>query len=137
MLEEIRNIKGAKKELRNFGIMLGCILSVLGAVALLRGKTSYPYFFSFGAVFIILGSLLPYVLKPIHKLWMSVALAIGWFVSRLILVVFFYLVITPIGLLARLFGKDILSLKFDKNADSYWIKREECEFNESSYDNQY
>lgn len=49
----------------------------------------------------------------------------------------FYLVVTPIGLLARLFSKDFLNLKFNRNADSYWIPKGEVKFERSNYERQF
>lgn len=77
------------------------------------------------------------LLKLIQKIWMSLGVLIGWFVTRLILIILFYLIITPIGLLAKLFGKDFLNRKFDKTAGSYWIIRKSTGFDKKSYENQF
>ncbi|MCE5270112.1 SxtJ family membrane protein, partial [bacterium] len=63
-----------------------------------------------------------------QKLWMKLAHALGWFNTRLLLILVFYLVLTPVGLLMRLFGKRPLSLGWDKDAPSYWIEREKKPF---------
>lgn len=47
----------------------------------------------------------------------------GWFNTRLILIITYYFVLTPIGLLAKLFKKDFLNLKIEREAQSYWIKK--------------
>ena len=62
--------------------------------------------------------------KPIYDLWMKFAAVLAWINTRLILIVMFYLVITPIGLIMRLFGMDYLSLKIEKDKESYWIKND-------------
>jgi hypothetical protein len=54
---------------------------------------------------------------------MSLAVVLGFVVSNVLLTVFFFIVITPIGLVARLSGKDFLRLKLDRNATSYWMPR--------------
>ncbi len=66
----------------------------------------------------------PIILWPLQKIWMMVAVILGWVMTRIILSILFYLVITPISLLGRLFGKRFLDLKIDRSATSYWIKRE-------------
>jgi len=137
MIEEIRNIKSGKQELRKFGVILGIILSPLGIIFFLRGKSTYLYFLTFGAGFLFFGLLLPGLLKPVHKIWMSLAITIGWFVSRLILCILFYVVVTPIGFFLRLTGKDLLGLRFDKNVNTYWVPREGSKPDKGSYDNQY
>ena len=68
------------------------------------------------------------VIKPIHVGWMTLGFALGWFNSRLLLGLFFYLVITPIGLVMRIMHKDILCQKIEPSKKSYWIKRERKPF---------
>ena len=63
-------------------------------------------------------------MKPIHIGWMTLAFALGWFNTRLLLGIFFYLILTPIGVLMRLFGKDLLDQRIDKRATTYWKKRD-------------
>lgn len=137
MLEDIRNIKSGKKELREFGLTIGIILVILGAIALWRGKEVSPYFLGTGAIFIFLGIIQPYFLKPLQKIWMGFSVVMGFFVSRIILFVLFYTVITPISLIAKLFGKDMLDERIDKACPSYWHKRNEKIKDKKSYENQY
>ncbi len=137
MLEEIKNIKSGKRELRQFGITISTVLGLLGVLLFLRQKDYYFYFFIFCGTFLFLGLVAPTLLKPIQKIWMSLAIIIGWFVTRVILTVLFYLVATPIGILARMFGKAFLDTKFDRTAHSYWIVREPASFNKESYENQF
>lgn len=137
IIEEIKNIKSGKIELRKFGITIGITLAFLAGLFLWRKSNYYSYFFIVSAVFLFLGAVMPILLKPIHKVWMPIAVVIGWVMTRVILIVLFYLVVTPIGLLARLFGKDFLSRKFDKATGSYWIVRKSTGFDKKSYENQF
>ncbi|MBL7129783.1 MAG: hypothetical protein ISS45_00015 [Candidatus Omnitrophica bacterium] len=137
IIEGIRNIKSGKKELRQFGVTLGIVLGLLGGLFLLRQKDCYFYFFIFSAVFLFLCLIAPIVLKPVQKVWMSLAIIIGWFVTRVILTVLFYLVVTPISILARVVGKDFLDLRFDRNAKSYWIPKKLTKFDKRSCENQF
>jgi hypothetical protein len=68
---------------------------------------------------------------------MSVAFVLGFVMAHVILTLFFFLVITPIGLLARLSGKDFLSLKLNHEAKSYWIAREQKAKSPSDYERQF
>ena len=83
------------------------------------------------------GALLPRALKPVYLAWMSVAVVLGFVVSHLILTLFFFLVITPVGLIARAVGKDFLRLKLDRNAPTYWISRPNVDKPTSSYERQF
>jgi polyferredoxin len=137
VFEEIKNIKSGIGELRKFGITVGIVLTLLGILFLWRGRDYYPYFFIIAVAFIFLGAAFPILLKPIQKAWMALAITIGFFVTRAILSILFYLVVTPIGLLAKLFGKDFLHTHFDKNINSYWIPKEKAEFDKARYEKQF
>lgn len=137
MLEELKNIKSGKENLREFGLTIGAILLILGGVSLWRGKHIYPYLFSAGAVFIGLGLILPGILKLPQKIWIGFSIVIGFFMSRLILAILFYAVITPTGLFLRFFGKDVLDQRIEKSKVSYWVKRPKEIRSKKSYENQY
>ena len=68
------------------------------------------------------------VMKPIHFVWMRFSQLLGWLSTRVLLSIFFYLVITPTGILMRILGKDMLDQKIDKPTRSYWIKRDLSKF---------
>tara|TARA_Y100001970_G_C14177853_1_gene828061 strand:- start:578 stop:988 length:411 start_codon:yes stop_codon:yes gene_type:complete len=130
MIEEIKNITSTKKDLRNFGITIGSILLVIAGFLFFKEKDSDIYFFSIGLAFIFSGIVLSFVLKPFYKIWMTFAVIIGWIMTRFILSVLFFFIITTIGVLARLFGKDFLSLRSD-NRDSFWnIRNKDHELNQ-------
>ena len=123
LIEEIKNIKESKKDLRKFGITVGLVILLIGIIFFLFGKESSYYFGIVGLILILFGIIFPIILKPLNKIWMTLALIIGWFMSRVILIILFYLVLTPVGLIAKLSGKHFLDLKLDKERSSYWIKR--------------
>lgn len=137
IVEEIRNIKSGKKELRKFGMTFGIILGLLGGWFLWRDKEHYSYFLILSIAFGLLGLIVPVVLMPVYKAWMTLAVLLGWLMTRVILIVLFYVVVTPIGLLTRSLGKDFLRLKFDRNTDSYWIPKSKLEFGRDHYENQF
>jgi len=73
-----------------------------------------------GIAFIGLGLGMPIFLKPCYLIWMVFAVILGWFMSRLILVILFYFILTPIGLVGKLFGHNFLGNNFNSSAKSYW-----------------
>lgn len=137
ILEEIRNTKSDKNELRQFGITMGIALGLLGGLLLWRGKDYSPYLLVLSIVFLFIGLVLPVLLKPIHKTWMTLATLMGWFMTRVIIIILFYLLVTPIGLMARLCGKTFLDTKFERNVNSYWIPRKTVKFDKKNYENQF
>lgn len=137
IIEEIKKIKSEKKELRQFGITMGIVLALLGGLLLWREKDYYFYFLILSIAFFFIGLALPVILKPAHKIWMTLAILMSWVVTRVIMITLFYLVVTPIGLLTRLCGKDFLDTKFKKNVNSYWIPRKEIKSERSNYERQF
>jgi len=137
LLEEIKNIKSNKRDLRSFGIAFGVILAILGGLFWWREKGYYPYFLIISLVFFLFGLIFPILLKPVQKVWMTFAVILGWFMTRVILSVLFYIVFTFIGLLARLFRKEFLDLRIDNTKKSYWIARESKPFERKDYERQF
>ena len=128
IINQIRFIKPNRKELRKFGLTFSIILGIIGGFLLYKGRANACWFLCVSGLFFLFGIPIPHSLKLVYKIWMSLALIIGWFTSRLILSVVFYLVLIPIGLSMRLLGKDLLNQKFDKSAETYWIKRDKRGF---------
>jgi hypothetical protein len=79
------------------------------------------------------GAKLPQPLRTPYRMWMAFALALGWVVSRLVLVLLFALVLTPVALVARLAGKRFLDLRADPSAQTYWVPREQRSQYEKMY----
>jgi len=113
------------------------VFAVLGLLLLLKGKPISPWLLTLGLVLLGLGAISPRTLKYIYLGWMGLALVLGFVVSHVILTVFFFLVITPIGLIARLAGKDFLRLKLDRQDKSYWIPREHKRKAAEDYERQF
>jgi hypothetical protein len=135
--EDIRELKTGDRELRKFGLTVGGVFAVLGLLFLWRHKAHYPYFLWPGIGLMASGAVLPRALKYIYLGWMSAAIVLGFVVAHVILTLFFFLVLTPIGLLARLSGKDFLNLKPDTEAKTYWILRESRQKAPADYERQY
>lgn len=137
MIEEIKNIKSGKSDIRKFGITIGLFLMILAGFLFWRGKESFEIFLISGPVLLVLGLTIPVVLKPIYWIWMVLAVILGWIMTRVILSLLFYVVITPIGLFSRLSGNKFLDLKWDKSKDTYWNYRATKQLNSEDYERQF
>lgn len=124
LIEEIKHIKESKKDLRNFGITIGSVLLIIGALLFWFEKSAWVFLLIIGLILILSAFLFPIILKPLNKLWMILAIILGWIMTRVILIILFYIILTPIGLVAKIFKKDFLNLKISKNQNTYWEKRE-------------
>ena len=127
IVEAIKNIRSEKKDLRSFGLVIGIALGIIGGLLLWKENPAYVWLFGIGGAFVLLGLVVPIVLLPLHKVWMLIAGLIGWIMSRLILSVLFYAVLTPMSLVGRLFGKRFVQTRLDRSAGSYWNIREKLE----------
>jgi hypothetical protein len=136
-LEEIRKIKSEKRDLRNFGLTIGIVLGLLSGLLWWKGKDTYTIFLFISLAFIFFGLFLPSALKLLQKAWMTLAVILGWFMTRIILSILFYLVFSSIGLILRAFGKQFINLRMDKSKKSFWIIRENKEFRKSDYERQF
>ena len=121
---EIQELDTSPRNLRKFGLVVGGVFGLLAIWFWWRGKAFYPYVLIPGVSLVVFGLIWPKVLKQVYVIWMSLALVLGLIVSTALLTILFYLVVTPVGLVARLSGKDFLSQKLDPNANSYWIARD-------------
>jgi hypothetical protein len=137
IFDDIKSLKTGPRELRKFGLLVGGVFTVLGLLWLLRHKPHYPWLLTPGVVLIVLGTVVPKTLKPVYMAWMSVGVVLGFIVSNVLLTLFFFVVITPIGLVARLSGKDFLRLKLDRAAKTYWLPRPKRETDASQYERQF
>lgn len=114
----------AKSELRKFGLTVGGAFLVLGSISYWRGHELPPrVLWSAGVLLVIPGLLAPTLLGPVQRGWMAFATVLGHVNTRIILTVLFYLVMTPVGLIMRMF-RDPLDRSLDGRSDSQWIKRE-------------
>lgn len=135
--EELKHIGTSEKAVKKTGLSVGVVLIVISFILWLLGKNSFIYFSGIGGIFIILSYIAIPLLKPFHKLWIGLSLVLGFVMSRIILTILFYLVVTPIGLLAKLVGKKFMPLGFDKSAETYWEKREKTAKEKIDYERQF
>jgi hypothetical protein len=118
-----------KKEYRKFGISVGIAFLLLSGLLWWKDLArAHEITGTLGALLLLGGLLAPMALKWPYRGWMKFAAGAAWFNTRLILALVFYLVITPVGLLLRLFGKRPIPVNFDKSKDTYWIEREKKEY---------
>lgn len=137
MFDEIKHIKSGRKDLRSFGVTIGIILLLIAGFLLYKEKESFQIFLYIAGSFIGFGLIFPVILKPIYFIWMIFAVILGWFMTRVILSLLFYVIITPIGVVLRIFGKDFLELKKQAIQGSYWNQRDSNVEQNQNYEKQF
>ena len=136
MIEEIKNIPNSNKDVRSFGITISIILFIISGLLFYYGKEIYQLIAIIGSGFLVLGLILPILLKPIYFVWMTFAAILGWIMTRVILTLVYFLIITPIGLITKFLGEDFLGLK-KSNSDSYWNNRDSHLETNQDYEKQF
>jgi hypothetical protein len=137
--EGLQGLPRDDRSLRRFGITMAVVLAALGIASLIIGRHTLRG----GALLMVaVAFLLPALLKPqslmgVRSAWMALALGIGWWVSRLLLLLSFVLLVTPLALIMRLVGRDPMARKWDPEATTYWIERPPTEHRPESYDKPY
>ncbi|HKU96698.1 MAG TPA: SxtJ family membrane protein [Vineibacter sp.] len=109
---------------RSFGLVFAGFFAIVAAWSWWRSGTWWPYAIGLAVLFGVVALLAPRVLGPLNRLWMRFGLLMSKVMNPIILGIMFYGVMLPIGLLLRWKGKDLLRLKLDPAAASYWIERE-------------
>ncbi len=121
--EELNTLIINRKKIRILTIGLFFISVVYGLVAFLKHHALLlPAIVGIVFLLLLLWSFIyPLSLQGFYRSWMAVVFSIGWLVSRVLLLIVFYLILSPLGLLARLVGKEFLDTDFSKKKDSYWV----------------
>ena len=122
---EVHRLKCTPKDLRKFAYIVGSVFVLIGGEGFLKHwhPAAVTVLWLVGLILLCCGLVCPQRLRRIYMVWMGFAFALGWVVSRAILFFLFYLVITPIGLAARLFGKKFIDTDFLKRRETYWVEK--------------
>ena len=107
---------------RNFGIVFFIVFLLIAVYPILKGNDIRIWSLLISFVFLILGLINSKLLTPLNKLWFKFGLLLGKIVTPLIMGFIFFIVVTPIGILMRLLGKDLLNLKYNEKK-TYWIEK--------------
>ena len=134
--EDYERIDRSPSALRRFGFTLAIVLAIATAFTFRR----YPNVaLTFAIASVLLGvaaQFAPAQLAAVHRVWIKLSLAMGWVMTRVILTLVFFLVVTPVGLLQRLVGKRAFDVAFRTHENTYWKPRETA-FDRASYERQF
>ena len=108
---------------RSFGLLLAAAFLIIAGLSYWSHGRAYPYWGMSGAAILAISLAMPRVLAPLKRLWLKLGRLLHVIVSPLMLCAVYLLVFIPVGVIIRLFGKDLLAMKRDPAATSYWIAR--------------
>jgi len=124
MNTEINTVEVTKSDLRKFGFIMGGMFALIFGLLFpwITDKTleTWPIWpFIVTGIFWVIAIIAPQILRPVNDIWIKIGNVLGFINSRIILAVMFFLLIFPIGLLLKVFGKDSMDRKLDKDASTY------------------
>ena len=108
---------------RSFGLLFFIVFIALGLWPISKGENLNIYLTLLSLFFLIFGLLNSKILTPLNKIWIKFGEVLGYIIAPIVMALVYFVVLTPISLIVRALGKDLLNLKFDSNKETYWIKR--------------
>ena len=112
-----------KSSNKSFGILFFVVFLGLGLWPLTNDNNPNIYLIIISIIFFILGLLNSKLLSPLNSFWIKFGELLGKIIAPVVMAIIYFLILTPISLMVRLFGKDLLGLKFSKQLKTYWMKR--------------
>ena len=109
---------------RNFGLVFFIVFLIVSLWPLTYGEPIRIWSLIISMVFLILGLMNSKLLTPLNKLWFKFGMILGAIVAPIVMGVIFFLVVTPIGLVMNMMGKDLLNKRYNEKKETYWVKRD-------------
>ena len=113
----------SKNPNRSFGLLFFIVFLIIALWPLIRGEDVRISLMLISFAFLILGLTNSKILSPLNKAWIKFGEILGTVIAPIIMALVYFVFLTPISLIVRIFGKDLLGLKFNKKQDTYWMDR--------------
>ena len=110
---------------RSFGVVFSVVFLIISFWPLFTEGTIRIWAIFIAILFLLISYFKPDVLYPLNKIWFKFGLLLGIIVSPIVMGIVFFIIVTPIGIIMRIIGKDLLNKKINNSVKSYWIKREQ------------
>ena len=107
---------------RSFGIVFFIVFLLIALYPLINSEEIRVWSLIISLIFLVLGLINSKILSPLNNIWFKFGLYLGKVISPLIMMIIFFFVVTPIGLIMRILGKDVLNLRYNDNK-TYWIEK--------------
>ena len=112
-----------KSSNKSFGLLFFIVFLGLGLWPITNNNNPNIYLIVISIIFLILGLLDSKLLSPLNSFWIKLGEFLGKIIAPIVMAIIYFIILTPISLIVRLFGKDLLGLKFTNQTKTYWIKR--------------
>jgi len=108
---------------KSFGLLFFVIFLIIGLWPLKNGENLNFYFITASLIFLTLGLINSKLLSPLNKSWIKLGEILGIIIAPIVMALVYFVILTPVSFIVRIFGKDLLNLKLLKEKETYWIKR--------------
>ena len=119
----LKKSKIKMSSVRSFGLTFCVVFLILSFWPKMNGGEINFLFLVLSLIFLILGLMKSKLLNPLNVLWFKFGMKLGSIVAPLVMAIVFFAVVTPVGLIMRILGKDLLNKKYNKEKTTYWSKR--------------
>ena len=109
---------------KSFGILFFIVFLLIGLWPKISGEELRLWSVITSFIFLILGLINSKILNPLNKYWIKLGELLGKIIAPIVMMIIYFIIVTPIALLLKIFKKDILGLKLDTKVDSYWVQKE-------------
>ena len=107
---------------RSFGIVFSIVFLIIAIWPIKNGNEITYWLLIVSVFFLLLGLLNSKILTPLNKIWFKFGMFLGSIISPIVMGIIFFIVVTPIGFIMKIFGKDLLNINYNNN-NSYWIEK--------------
>ena len=107
---------------KNFGLTFFIVFLIISLWPLMHNEQIRVWSLLIAFIFLILGMLNSKILTPLNTTWFKFGLFLGKIISPIVMGIIFFLIVTPISIIMKIFGKDLLNLKYN-NQKSYWVEK--------------
>ena len=108
---------------RSFGLLFFVVFLIIGFWPLKNSENLNIYFLTASVIFLLLGLINSKLLSPLNKSWIKLGEILGTIIAPIVMALVYFVILTPVSLIVRIFGKDLLGLRFLREKETYWIKR--------------
>jgi len=121
MIAKVSKIKIGSN--RSFGLVFFTVFLIVGLWPLKAGGSINFWLIIIALIFLFLGLINSKFLSSLNKIWFKFGIILGAIIAPVVMCIIYFLVVTPIGIIMKIMGKDLLNLKYNKSTKTYWIKR--------------
>ena len=114
----------SKSNHKGFGLLFFAVFLIIGLWPMINAENPRFIFLFFALIFLILGLINSKLLTPLNKGWVKFGEFLGRIIAPIVMATVYFVVLTPLSIIIRVFGKDLLKIKFSDKRKSYWIKRD-------------